>query len=184
MAVPSADWSGFYVGGHVGYGVGVMNLSAPFIDADDEEQDVEGYLAGIQLGYNMQMDAVLFGLQTDLSVSTIASDEDGGGEDDTIDWLGSTTARIGIVADSLVPYLKGGVAYASGTGHAADDSDSKVQFGWTVGAGLEVALTDSISLFGEYDYYNFGESTYEFDVGDVDVQTDLHVVKAGLNFRF
>ncbi len=184
MAVPSADWTGFYVGGHVGYGAGVMDLSASFIDANDEEQDVDGFLGGLQLGYNWQMDSVLLGLQTDLSLTSIASEEDGGGEDDTIDWLGSTTARIGIVADSFVPYLKGGVAYGSGTGHAAGDSDSKVQFGWTVGAGVEFALTDSISLFGEYDYYNFGETTYEFQVGDVDAQTDLHVVKAGLNFRF
>lgn len=184
MAVPSADWSGFYVGGHVGYGAGVMNLSAPFIDADDEAQDVAGYLGGLQLGYNMQMDSVLFGLQTDLSLSGIASDEDGGGEDDTIDWLGSTTARVGIVADSFVPYLKGGVAYGGGTGDAAGESISKTQFGWTVGAGLEFALTDSISVFGEYDYYNFGSTTYEFAVGDVDVDTDLHVIKTGLNFRF
>lgn len=182
--IPSSDWTGFYVGVHGGYGAGVMDLSAPFIDADDEEQDVDGFFGGIQAGYNWQMDSILFGLQTDISLSGIASDEDGGGENDTIDWLGSTTGRIGFVNDAFVPYLKAGIAYAGGTGDAAGDSDSQTHLGWTAGAGVEFAVTENISVFGEYDYYSFGEETYEFGVGDVDVTSDIHTVKAGLNFSF
>lgn len=181
----STDWSGFYVGVHGGYGAGVLNLSAPgFIDADDEDEDVDGFFGGVQLGYNFQSDALLFGVQTDLSLSGIASDEDGGGEDDTIDWLGSTTGRVGFVADSFVPYLKGGIAYAGGTGHALDEEDSQTHIGWTVGAGLEVAIADNISVFGEYDYYDFGEATYDFTPFDADVTSTLNTVKVGLNVGF
>jgi len=181
----STDWSGFYVGVHGGYGAGVLNLSAPgFIDADDEDEDVDGFFGGVQLGYNFQSDALLFGVQTDLSLSGIASDEDGGGEDDTIDWLGSTTGRVGFVADSFVPYLKGGIAYAGGTGHALDEEDSQTHIGWTVGAGLEVAIADNVSVFGEYDYYDFGEATYDFTPFDADVTSTLNTVKVGLNVGF
>ncbi len=124
--IPSSDWTGFYVGVHGGYGAGVMDLSAPgLIDPDDEEQDVDGFFGGIQAGYNWQMDSLLFGIQTDISLSGIASDEDGGGENDTIDWLGSTTGRIGFVNDAFVPYLKAGIAYAGGTGDAAGETDSQ-----------------------------------------------------------
>jgi outer membrane autotransporter protein len=123
-------------------------------------------------------------VQTDLSLSGIASDEDGDGANDTIDWLGSTTARVGFVNDAFVPYLKGGIAYAGGTGHAADEEDSQTQVGWTVGAGVEFALTDKISVFGEYDYYNFGEATYDFTPFDADVTSTLNTVKVGLNIGF
>ena len=185
VALSTTDWSGFYVGVHGGYGVGVLNLSAPgFIDPDDEEEDVEGYFGGIQLGYNFQSDALLLGIQTDLSLSGIASDETGDGEDDTIDWLGSTTGRVGFVADSFVPYLKGGIAYAGGTGWADVESDSQTHIGWTVGAGLEVAVADNISVFGEYNYYDFGEATYDFTPFDADVTSTIHTVKAGINFGF
>lgn len=181
----STDWSGFYVGVHGGYGAGVLNLSAPgFIDPDDEDEDVQGFFGGIQLGYNFQSDALLFGVQTDLSLSGIASDEDGGGDDDTIDWLGSTTGRVGFVADSFVPYLKGGIAYAGGTGHALDEEDSQTHIGWTVGAGLELAVADNISVFAEYDYYDFGEATYDFTPFDADVTATLNTVKVGLNVGF
>lgn len=185
--IPSSDWTGFYIGVHGGYGAGVMDLSSPgLIDPDDEEQDVDGFLGGIQAGYNWQMDSILFGIQTDISLSGIASDEDGGGENDTIDWLGSTTGRIGFVNDAFVPYLKGGVAYAGGTGDAAGEDDSQTHLGWTVGAGVEFAVTENISVFAEYDYYSFGEETYEFPSipAEVDVTSDIHTVKAGLNFSF
>jgi opacity protein-like surface antigen len=185
VALSSADWSGFYVGVHGGYGAGVLNLSAPgFIDPDDEDEDVDGFFGGIQLGYNYQADALLFGIQTDLSLSGIASEEDGGGENDTIDWFGSTTGRVGFVADSFVPYLKGGIAYAGGTGWADVESDSQTHIGWTVGAGLEVAVADNISVFAEYDYYDFGEATYDFTPFDADVTATLHAVKVGLNVGF
>jgi opacity protein-like surface antigen len=185
VALSSTDWSGFYVGVHGGYGAGTLNLSAPgFIDPDDEDEDVSGFFGGIQLGYNFQSDALLFGLQTDLSLSGITSDEDGAGENDTVDWLGSTTGRIGFVADSFVPYLKGGIAYAGGTGWAEDESDSQTHIGWTVGAGVELAVADNISVFAEYDYYDFGEATYDFTPFDADVTSTLNAVKVGLNVGF
>jgi opacity protein-like surface antigen len=183
----STDWSGFYAGAHVGYGVGTLHLDPEIaldIDADDVDEDVSGWLVGGQIGYNFQADSLLFGIQSDLAWSGIAYDEDGDGENDTIDWLGSTTGRIGFVAGSVVPYLKGGIAYGGGTGHLGDEEDSQTHIGWTVGAGVEVAVSDNMSLFAEYDYYDLGAATYEFTPGTVDVDATLHTIKAGLNIGF
>jgi len=187
VALSTTDWSGFYAGVHGGYGTGVLNLDPEIaldIDADDVEEDVAGWLIGGQIGYNFQADSLLFGIQSDIAWSGIAYDEDGDGENDTIDWLGSTTGRVGFVADSFVPYLKGGIAYAGGTGHLGDEEDSQVHVGWTVGAGVEFALADNVTLFGEYNYYDLGAATYEFTPGTVDVDAQLHTIKAGINFGF
>lgn len=186
-AASSVDWSGFYAGAHVGYGSGTMFLDGVIIDPDDEEQPVNGFLGGVQMGYNVQADTIVFGVQTDLSISAIASDEDGGGADDTVDWLGSTTARIGLALDGVLPYVKAGVAYGGGTGDAAGVQVSNTHVGWTAGAGVEIALADNISLFGEYAYTDLGAETYSFGApvnADVDVSMQLHTVKAGLNFGF
>jgi outer membrane immunogenic protein len=187
-AASAVDWSGFYAGAHLGYGAGTMLLESPgLIDPDDEEQPVDGFFGGVQLGYNIQADTLVFGVQTDLSLSTIASDEDGGGADDTVDWLGSTTARIGLALDGVLPYLKAGVAYGGGTGDAAGVQVSNTHVGWTAGAGVEFAVADNISLFGEYAYTDLGVETYTFGApvnADVDVSMQLHTVKAGLNFGF
>jgi outer membrane immunogenic protein len=187
-AASSVDWSGFYVGAHVGYGAGTMHLESPgLIDPDDENQSVDGFLGGVQLGYNIQADTIVFGVQTELGLSGIASDEDGGGADDTVDWLGSTTARIGLALDGVLPYVKAGVAYGGGTGDAAGVQVSNTHIGWTAGAGVEIAVADSISVFGEYAYTDLGTETYSFGApvnADVDVSMQFHTVKAGLNFGF
>lgn len=54
------DWTGFYVGGHGGYGWG----STGGIEMD-------GFLGGVQGGYNMQNGQFLIGLEGDIGLSNI-----------------------------------------------------------------------------------------------------------------
>jgi len=184
--VAANDWSGFYIGAHGGFGTGVITLESDVIDPSDLEQDVDGFFGGLQLGYNIQTDTLVFGVQTDLSLSGIHYEEDGDGANDTIDWFGTTTARLGVALDGVLPYVKAGIAYGGGTGHAMDEEDTQTAFGWTAGVGVEVALADNISAFAEYNYIDLGQVTYEFSlpVGDVGADADLHTIKAGLNFSF
>ncbi|MDC9824125.1 porin family protein [Devosia sp. ZB163] len=186
VAVAANDWSGIYIGVHGGFGAGVITLESDVIDPSDLEQDVDGFFGGVQLGYNIQTDTLVFGIQTDLSLSGIQYEEDGDGENDTIDWFGTTTARLGVALDGVLPYVKAGIAYGGGTGHAMDEEDTQTAFGWTAGVGVEVALADNISAFAEYNYIDLGQVTYEFSlpVGDVGADADLHTIKAGLNFSF
>jgi outer membrane immunogenic protein len=170
------DWSGFYAGAHVGYGAGTLTIP----DFDFEE-DVDGYFGGVQLGYNVQLDNIVLGVQTDISLADISNPDETPG--DSIDWFGSTTIRAGVAVDSFLPYLKAGVAYGAGTGTNDSITDTQTFVGWTAGIGAEVAVTDDISLFAEYDYYDFGTATFDFG-DDVDVGATLSVVKVGLNFAF
>src|SRR5262249_25666428 len=135
VVASSHDWSGFYVGGHLGYGAGVLNFDTDLGGIPDDEEDISGFLGGVPLGYNFDLGGVVVGVQTDISASGIASDEDGGDADDTIDWLGSTTARIGVPVVALLPYAKVGIAYGSGTGVNNDLDDTETHVGWTAGVG-------------------------------------------------
>jgi outer membrane immunogenic protein len=59
--------------------------------------------------------------------------------------------------------------------------------GYTVGAGLEYMFAPCWSAKVEYQYYNFGNSTFTAPAAlgrFGSFTTDDHVVKAGLNYRF
>lgn len=70
-------------------------------------------------------------------------------------------------------------------------SDSKKRFGYVVGGGVELAVTERVSIKGEYNYLDYGtadvtltdplspdiSATRAFDVSN-------HMAKVGVNFRF
>jgi outer membrane immunogenic protein len=94
-----------------------------------------------------------------------------------------------------VLYGTGGFAYGqvehgySVTGDiTASDSITKSQHGWTVGLGLEYALTERLTFKTEYLYVDLGKanlvSISPADDGFVlDAKTRFHTVKAGLNLQ-
>jgi outer membrane immunogenic protein len=68
---------------------------------------------------------------------------------------------------------------------------SETRSGWTVGAGLEYALTRNWSAFLQYNYMRFGTRDLLFvgitaAVGDEteDIRENINVVKVGINYRF
>ena len=108
------NWSGFYLGGHGGYG---------FVSGAIED----GYEIGGQAGVNQQYGTFVLGMEID------------GG---AVDWgpvtvVGSMRLRAGFAFDRLLAYAAGGLAF--------EDA-----IGWTVGGGLEYALTDRWILGVEY----------------------------------
>ena len=80
-----------------------------------------------------------------------------------------------------MPYLTGGLAFANGTFQAGGPSDSQTHLGWTVGAGVEIAATEDLSIDVLYRYSNFGEKNY---FNEVDMSLDQHAVTVGLNWKF
>jgi len=139
-----------------------------------------------------------------------------------IEWLGTLRGRLGIDVGPALIYGTGGLAWAKtdgeqvtffngglvppqqGGGGAAGlhavSSDNKWLTGWTVGGGVEWALSKNWSLKGEYLYVDLGNAEYHYvgtktgvgggapgDAhttdgfkGDLDLQT----VKIGLNYKF
>lgn len=210
----STDWSGFYLGAVAGYGWGEedpVDLQA-FPDSTAVEFGTlapEGWLGGVTAGYNVQAGNIVFGVETDLQASDFAASGettiDGIATTSTldVDWFGTANLRVGYAAGPTLFYLKGGLAYGelngsttatdgSYTGTIANSDD--LALGYAVGAGAEYALTDTISLKAEYQYVHLGAdgSGEIYDVGgdptgvsgSTTFNADMHVIKAGLNFRF
>jgi len=176
-----------------------------------------GFIAGVQAGYNWQWsENVLLGIEGDIQGSSIdgrvslsITDETGeflppGESADfdlgtRLDWLATLRPRIGWVNDRFVVYATGGLAWGQTTSSingtivgqtVIDESITNDRFGWTIGAGIEYALTDNITFKTEYLYTDLGsEQIVDADFGDgfnfsADSDVAFHVVRAGLNFQF
>lgn len=110
-----------------------------------------------------------------------------------LDYLGTVRARAGFLpTDDLLVYAHGGFAYGRSTpsfnagGLPAPGFVGTNRTGWTIGAGVEYAVTDTISLQTEYAYTDLGNPsvTDAAAPGAANESLKLHTVKAGLNFRF
>jgi outer membrane immunogenic protein len=192
------DWTGFYVGGHVGYGwakkdwqdsFGLFNLST----------DPNGFLGGGQVGFNYQIGQFVLGAEGDFSWTGINGGRTvlgivpppGGTFNANVNWTSTLTGRAGLAFDRWLVYGKGGVAWANdkfstnvytfpGT---VDFTDTRV--GWTAGAGVEYAFAPSWSAKLEYNFMDFGDKAVSFAPGrSTDIDQQIHAVKLGVNYKF
>lgn len=191
-ATTGVDWSGAYVGGSLGFVSGTVDWFVPGPDFGDS-YGVSGWSAGVQGGYNWQMDSVVFGIEGDIALGGIEGDEDDFGGpiaiSRTINWTASLRGRVGYAWDSILFYATGGLAAANSTGSVSafilNDDVTNTHVGWTVGAGIEAMVTDNVSLKAEYSYADYGTETYTY-FGGLDVETGFttHTFKVGANFHF
>src|SRR5580704_17973335 len=76
VAQASYDWTGFHLGGHIGYALGASNWSAPglngsldFSNAYNFSSGTGSYLLGFQAGYDtVTASRWLFGIGADISI--------------------------------------------------------------------------------------------------------------------
>lgn len=171
-------WDGVFIGGFAGYASG--EYAADGFDTED----MDGWLLGAAIGTNFTLtDGIVAGVVGDLAWSTIErADEYGSGN---IDWAGSVRGRLGIDAGGFLPYLTAGLAVAGTSidNEILDVTDSAVHAGWTVGAGVEFAVTDDVSIDMLYRYSDYGSQTYDVGTGDFDIALDTHQVTIGVNWK-
>jgi len=166
------NWSGFYAGANVGYGWGKFENGGVAVDS-------KGLLGGVQAGYNYDFGGFVLGVEGDIQLADIRY-EAAGGDIIRIDSFGTLRARAGAAVDRFLPYVTGGLAYGRLTTESMGATKTAGNTGWTIGAGLEYAATDNISVKAEYLYTDFGNIDYGFGP----VKTTAHVLRAGLNYKF
>ncbi len=191
----SYSWTGFYLGGHFGYGVGSFGPGAnPISDqAEFLPSTLTGFIGGFQGGYNFQLaNSVVLGLEADLSF-TSPIDRPATGLapfNTTFDYFGTARGRVGYAFGSLLPYVTAGFAWGQTKVDLNDQSGNVVSskstnhVGWTVGAGVEYALKDNWTAKFEYNYIDLGSVLDESAPTFLNIDPKLHIFKLGLNYKF
>ena len=188
VVVPYYNWTGFYAGVNGGYGWGSSKWSGL-----PSSFDVKGGMFGGQLGYNWQFGQFVYGIEgdadwTDLRGTASVANCGLAFCRTRNDFLATARGRLGFAADRWLPYVTGGLAVgnirATVPGLAGIDPTNA---GWTVGGGVEFALTGNWTAKAEYLHVDLGSAGCNvvcgFTAGN-DVSLTTNIVRGGINYRF
>jgi outer membrane immunogenic protein len=214
------SWNGYYVGLNAGYGWGGSSVdltgdpAALFIYQLNGVPTTlatspKGFLAGAQAGYNWQRGKLVYGLEADIDYAAIKSNSSVTSPvpfsnfnitvsaQQSMDFFGTLRGRIGYTLwDPLLIYGTGGLAtghtklrYDFAQGQSSGDA-AKWKVGWTLGAGVEYAMSGNWTLKVEYLYYDLGKSTNTVDLIGAGAQATFEaafkgsLARLGMNYRF
>jgi outer membrane immunogenic protein len=182
------------------------------------------FIGGAHLGYDYQMGSVVLGAILDINALDVSQTASAFSNtpafytaERSLDYLATARLRVGYtVTPSTLAYVTGGLAYGEvdygfstdspavrGVNPAAILNDDEDEFGFTVGAGMEVLITENVSFGAEYLYTNLGggDSFARLSGGPFDGSGaaviagnstdfvsggdfDFHTVTAKLSYRF
>ncbi|MEJ8572194.1 outer membrane protein [Microbaculum marinum] len=189
MFTPAApvvyDWSGVYAGVSAGASwdtfdtlFGVAPVSTSF--------DPSNFTAGAYAGMNFQNGPFVYGLELDVNFKTGDDTQLIAGVPVTAqnDWFSTLRGRAGYAYDRYLFYGTGGLAVGDVELSAPGTSFSDTKVGWTIGAGIEAAINDRITLRGEYLYTDLGKVDGSLGGSPFTTEFDSHTVRAGVTYKF
>ncbi|WP_156850899.1 outer membrane protein [Bartonella refiksaydamii] len=113
-------------------------------------------------------------------------------------WAGATRVRIGFAAERIMPYIAGGIAYTQlqdiesvsitekdtgkviASGNLSDETKTFV--GYTLGAGVDLAMSNNVIVRAEYRYSDFGKKKYSNDKYETSYKTNDF--RVGVAYKF
>ena len=200
---PVYSWNGVYFGANFG---GVFTVEKPKVDAGflgtpaTFNSNPVGALGGLQLGYNLQLGPQwLIGIEGEADwtssqfTSNINNTIQAGTLTSNQNWFDTLDGRLGYIMGPVLLYAKGGGAwmnakYTFGAQGAVNGvSEIKANHaGWTVGGGLEAFIMPNWSAKLEYDFLDFGRTSYFVPIygATAAFHTEAHEVKVGINYHW
>ena len=207
--------------------------------ADQGKHTAKGAIYGPQAGFNVQREALVFGIEGQWSWSNLkgSNSVSVGPQNFTSDGLslltglstrvrdlGSIAGRLGVVvgaSGAVLLFVKGGAGFADdkftatdvgtcksplpGRCHINPDfvaswSGTQFRWGWMVGGGAEVKLTQNVSFKAEYNFIDLGRRDVtlagDFCTGSTSctpatsttrtfsIDQNVHLFKVGINYLF
>lgn len=202
VEVDGFTWSGFYIGGNVGYGWTSGDYDASIVPFESDG-DLDGFLVGAYAGAQHQFsNNVVLGVEVDVQYRDGDDDADitvfgtpiGLAVDSELNWTGSARLKAGYAMDRWLPYIAGGFAFAdydanvTAGGINLPFSDfGGTSVGWTLGGGAEYAFTDNLIFRAEYRYSDFGSEDavpLGFPYPGAEFDLDSHDVSLGVSYKF
>jgi outer membrane immunogenic protein len=196
---PLFSWAGPYIGANVGYGwgKGEGDIAINGIGSGPISGEANGFLGGLQAGYNQQLGAFVVGVETDFQLSTVKGDVTGSPGTATLTaetkepWFGTFRGRLGYASERWLMYLTGGAVYgeaklsgAVSPGGGSFDSSASY-WSWTFGGGAETSVGDRWTVKLEYLYVGTpSDIPSPPRTSAISGDVNSHIIRTGLNYRF
>ena len=199
------SWTGFYVGGQIGYQWTQDDFSDPVrVPPVVGSIDLDGFIGGVHAGYNAQFGAVVVGIEGDIEWSNASASGTGfiptgpfvTGHAD-LNRQASLRGRLGFASGRTLFYATAGVAWGNfDFGYTfpivggVTDSFSDTLTGWTVGGGVEHAFAGNWTARIEYRFTDFGNATGSIANCCAPAPNhqrhdlDAHAVRAAISYKF
>lgn len=214
QAAPEYDWTGFYLGGNLGYAWGKSTWATPGAAASmslaqplDTFDEAGSFYTGLQAGYDdMLANRWVIGADADLlapsfqnlsriSIGGISTFDSAFGPEtysETVLTSGTLRARIGYAPSNWLLYATGGFAWSynrmtlTNVATGAIDMPFLWRLGWAAGAGVEVPVAPHWTARFEYLFTDYGNESVLFASNGQRISSDfaLQQLRAGLNYQF
>jgi high affinity Mn2+ porin len=193
---PAFDWSGWYVGGHLGYGRGRVTTSVFDPAAMPAGRTFGSLFAGLQAGTNVVLPSrYLVGVEGDVTFANFYADDQialrpatSGVITEAIDYVATLRGRFGYAFDRWLVYGTAGFAWSQARvleqpGVVRDvDKALAIRTGFVVGGGVAVAIAPQWSARLEYLYDQFGRIGVTMPSGTrYESAFSLHTLRFGLD---
>jgi len=208
----SLDWSGWYVGGHVGYLAGRSDWSASspgginsgstdLTNGFDLFKGSGSFFGGLQGGYNVVLPSrLMLGVEADASFPNLVSGTSNGGParyGDTVLHFGTVRARLGyVLPNNWLAYGTAGFAWSCDQLSRTQPSDGVLpaameesaflwRLGWAAGAGIEIPVAPGWSARAEYLYTGLDDARRIFAALPETFASNLSMqqMRFGLNYK-
>jgi outer membrane immunogenic protein len=200
-AATAFTWNGFYIGAEAGGAWQRDALVETQIGnptyAHPETSRMSSAFGGAFAGYNFQASSLVFGVEANidgmnLNNTTLYSNSAIATFGSQTQWQAAIRGRAGFALDRALIYATGGVAFAdidhTYTYGPKSETIGSIRTGWTVGGGIDFALTDHWMARAEYRYTDFGHKVDQpsfawsgYPESHDETQNDVHF---GVGYKF
>lgn len=160
IAPVSADWSGFYVGGQLGYGDVSSNIAGV---------DGNGAIGGLHAGYRYDFGQFVAGAELAYNGANIDL-----GPTSKLDNVTQLKLMGGYDLGSTLVYGTVGAAHAKANLAGVNHSDT----GYLVGLGMDYAINDAWTVGAEIAHHRFND----FDNTGADIRANTAQIRVGYRF--
>jgi outer membrane immunogenic protein len=166
---PAWSWTGPYLGLQGGYAWGGSTIVN------------NGWTGGVYGGYNFQTgNNLVVGLEGDLSLTGKSGTS--GGTTVANPWNSTIRGRLGYAFDRFMVYGTGGLAVGGVNATSGGTTQSTTRVGWTAGAGIEAAVTDTVTARLEFRHTDLGSNAFTNGAGTVAYTSNDILFGLGMKF--
>lgn len=179
-----------FSGPSLGVNVGVSTGEVKLGGMSSGTIDLDTISGGVKIGYLYPINNFRVGAEAELAMHSGSEMSNPGGPLTKMQyrlmWHAAVRGKVGYVYDRYMPYLMAGANLGQFQTNSQPSNNTNLdpyKNGFSVGAGLEYALTDYLSADVGYSYNTYAKTSVDTNGGTTKVGHDFHQVRFGLTIR-